>query len=103
MFRRPVSGVYPPPGAVERTVPFDLYTQSIASICTTSPATTTRSRCATAATAPRYTTSDAPSYQDMIVELRRVLIAAQYQPEVPDQPTHEEIRAVPLAWARAAA
>jgi hypothetical protein len=39
----------------------------------------------------------------MIVKLRRVLIAAQYQPEVPDQPTHEEIRAVHLAWAQAAA
>jgi len=38
----------------------------------------------------------------MIVKLRRVLIAAQYQPEVPDQPTHDEIRAVRLAWAHAA-
>jgi hypothetical protein len=39
----------------------------------------------------------------MIVKLRRVLIAAQYQPEAPGQPTHEEIRAVHLAWAQAAA
>ena len=39
----------------------------------------------------------------MIVKLRRVLIAAQYQPEAPHQPTHEEIRAVQLAWAHAAA
>jgi hypothetical protein len=35
---------------------------------------------------------------DMIVRLRRVLIAAQYNPEVPRQPTPEEICAIPLAW-----
>lgn len=34
---------------------------------------------------------------DMIVELRRVLIAVQYQPEVPDQPTPDEIRTVQVA------
>jgi hypothetical protein len=39
----------------------------------------------------------------MIAKLRRVLIAAQYQPETPRQPTHEEIRAVQLAWAQASA
>jgi hypothetical protein len=39
----------------------------------------------------------------MIVKARRVLIAAQYQPEAPRQPTHEEIRSVQLAWAQAAA
>jgi|GEM_PF-4220570 len=38
----------------------------------------------------------------MIVKLRRVLIAANVNPEVPDQPTHEELRAVHLAWAQAA-
>jgi hypothetical protein len=39
----------------------------------------------------------------MIVKLRRVLIAAQYQAGVPGLPTDEEIRAVHLAWAQAAA
>jgi hypothetical protein len=34
---------------------------------------------------------------------RRVLIAAQYQPEVPGQPTKEEIRTVQLARAQAVA
>jgi hypothetical protein len=53
--------------------------------------------------APWYTTKRHPSYQDMIVKLRRVLIAAQYQPEAPDQPTHDEIRTVQLAWAQAIA
>ena len=53
--------------------------------------------------APWYTTKKRPSYLDMIVKLRRVLIAAQYQPEVPGQATPEEISAVRLAWAQAAA
>jgi hypothetical protein len=53
--------------------------------------------------APWYVTKRHPSYLDMTVKLCRVLIAAQYQPEVPDQPTHEEIRTVHLAWAQAAA
>jgi hypothetical protein len=37
----------------------------------------------------------------MIVKLRRVLIAAQYQPDAAHQPTPDEIRAVQLAWAQA--
>jgi hypothetical protein len=53
--------------------------------------------------APWYTTKKCPSYQDMIVKLRRVLIAAQYRPEVAQQPIPDEIRAVQLAWAQAAA
>ena len=53
--------------------------------------------------APWYTAKRRPSYFDMIVKLRRVLIAAQYQAEVPAQPTSEEIRAVQLARAQAAA
>jgi hypothetical protein len=53
--------------------------------------------------APWYTTKTCPSYADMIGKLRRVRIAAQYLPEVPHQPTPDEIRAVHLAWAQAAA
>jgi hypothetical protein len=47
--------------------------------------------------APWYTTKRHPSYLDMIVKLRQVLIATQYQPEVVGRPTSEEIRAVRLA------
>ena len=89
--------------AVERTVPFGLYTQSVVIIWYhlaghhPSVVRDRRNR------APWYATKTRPSYLDMIVKLRRVLIAAQYQPEVPDQPTHEEIRTVRLAWAQAAA
>jgi hypothetical protein len=50
--------------------------------------------------AARYTTKRHPSFLDMIVKLRRVLIAAQYQPEVPGQPSNEEIGAVHLARAK---
>jgi hypothetical protein len=89
--------------AVERSVPFGLYTQSIVIIWYhlaghhPNVVRDHRNR------APWYTTKRHPSYLDMIVKLRRVLIAAQYQPEVPDQPTHGEIRAVQLAWTQAAA
>jgi DDE superfamily endonuclease len=89
--------------AVERTAPFGLYTQSIVIIWYhlaghhPSVVRDRRHR------APWYTTKRHPSYQDMIVKLRRTLIDAQYQPEVPDMPTDEEIRAVRLAWAQVAA
>jgi hypothetical protein len=53
--------------------------------------------------APWYATKASPAYTDMIVKLRRVLIAAQFHPGVPRQPTPEEIRAIHLAWAQAAA
>jgi hypothetical protein len=53
--------------------------------------------------APWYTTKKRPSYQDMLVKLRRILIEAQYQPQAAQQPTRDEIRAVQLAWAQAAA
>jgi hypothetical protein len=39
----------------------------------------------------------------MLATLRRVLIAAEFLPQCPDQPTCEEIAAVHLAWAQAAA
>jgi len=85
--------------AVERTVPFDLYTQSIVMVwyhLAGHHPNVVRDR------APWYTTKRHPSYLDMIVKLRRVLIA-QYQPEVRGQRSHEEMRAVRLAWGQAAA
>jgi hypothetical protein len=89
--------------AVERTVPFGLYTQSIVIVwyhLAGHHPNVIRDR---RDRAPWYTTKRHPSYLDMIVKLRRVLIAAQYQPEVPGQATPEEIRALQLAWAQAAA
>jgi hypothetical protein len=89
--------------AVERTVPFGLYTQSIVIIwyhLAGHPPNVVRDR---RDRAPWYATKRCPSCLGMIIKLRRVLIAAQYQPEAPRQPTTDEIRAVQLAWAQAAA
>lgn len=89
--------------AVERTVPFGLLAQSIVIIwyhlAGHRPAVVAGHR----RRAPWYTTKTTPSYADMLAKLRRVLIAAQYRPEVPHRPTPEEIRAVHLAWAQAGA
>jgi hypothetical protein len=91
------------PRAVERTVPFALFTQSIVitwyHLAGHHPAIARSRR----DKAPWYATKTRPAYIDMIVKLRRVLIAAQFRPDVPRQPTPEEIRAIHLAWAEAAA
>lgn len=89
--------------AVERTVPFGLYTQSMIVVwyhLAGHHPNLVRDR---RDRAPWYTTKRHPSYLDMIAKLRRVLIAAQYQPEAAGQPTPDEIRAMQLAWAQAAA
>jgi hypothetical protein len=44
-----------------------------------------------------------PSTADMIAKLRRVLIAARYQPARPGEPTPAEIYAVRLVWEGAVA
>ena len=49
-----------------------------------------------------YQTKTAPSAQDMLVKLRRVLIAAQYRPAQPSTPTMAEILQVQAAWTAAA-
>jgi hypothetical protein len=91
------------PAAAGRTVPFALFTQSIVitwyHLAGHSPAVA-RGRCERT---PWYATKACPSYLDMIVKLRWVLIAAQFRPGVPRPPTPEEIHAVHLAWAGAAA
>jgi hypothetical protein len=91
------------PAAVERTVPFALFTQSIVIIwyhlAGHHPAIARDRR----DRAPWYTTKTCPAYIDMIIKLRRVLIASQFHPGVPGQPAPEEIRAVHLAWAHAGA
>jgi hypothetical protein len=55
------------------------------------------------ARAPWYTTKICLTYIDMIIKLRRVLIASQFHPGVLGQPTPEEIRAVHLDRAHAGA
>ena len=90
--------------AVERTIPFGLITHSLVTIwyalTTTNPdqdITTRRQH------APWYTTKTEPSYLDMIVKLRRLLIATRFHPGTTRTPTPQETLAVHQAWAHAAA
>jgi hypothetical protein len=91
------------PRAVERTVPFGLYCLSLAilwyAIAGHTPEVVTERR----RRAPWYASKQNPSVTDMLAALRRVLIAAEFLPQHLDQPTCEEITAVRLAWAQAAA
>jgi hypothetical protein len=49
-----------------------------------------------------YTTKTEPSYEDMVIKLRRVIIAERFRPQAPYQATPEETQAVLAAWAAAA-
>ena len=48
-----------------------------------------------------YTTKTEPSYDDMAVKLRRVIIAARFRGPRPEQATPQETRAVLATWAAA--
>lgn len=84
--------------AVERTVPFGLFVQSLVIVwyhlAGHSPRLVTDRRRG----ARWYVTKTHPSYQDMISKLRRVLIAAQYRTDQVRDPTPEEMQTIRLAW-----
>jgi len=44
-------------------------------------------------------TKNESSYDDMTIELRRVIIAARFRSPSPEQATPQETRAVPATWA----
>jgi hypothetical protein len=87
----------------ERTVPFQLACQAIATTWYATgghdPADVADHR----ARAPWYTTKSQPSTADMLAKLRRVLVAAKFRASRPCQPTPEEINVIRLAWEDAAA
>jgi hypothetical protein len=89
--------------AVERTVPFQLACQAIATCWYATaghhPADLEERR----ERAPWYTTKAEPSTADMTAKLRRVIIAARFKLTRPEQPTSAEIHALRLAWEDAAA
>lgn len=87
--------------AVERTVPFGLWCLSLVTVwyATTGRADTDVAERRTRA--PWYLTKAEPSFDDMTIKLRRVIIAAKYRPQARYQPTLEETQAVLLAWANA--
>jgi hypothetical protein len=89
--------------AVQRTVPFGMLTMSLVVIWYAlhghHPDDVTDRR----ARQPWYTTKTEPSFEDMLAKLRRTIIAARFLPERPGKATPEQINAVHLAWASAAA
>jgi DDE superfamily endonuclease len=89
--------------AVERTVPFGLLTQSLVVLWYATAGHHPDDAAIRRTAAPWYTSKTQPAYQDMIVKLRRVLLAARFPARNPHQPTHHEILAVQAAWAEAAA
>jgi hypothetical protein len=91
------------PTAVERTVPFGLTTQSIVVLWYTHHGHSTDIAADRRAQAPWYRDKTQPAYLDMIVKLRRTLIAARFRGGKHTSPTPEETLAVCLAWAEAAA
>ncbi|MEU6216715.1 transposase [Streptomyces sp. NPDC047022] len=89
--------------AVERTVPFDLAVYTIVVLWYTAhghhPADITERR----TSQPWYTTKTTPSFSDMVVKLRRTIIAARHIHNPAGQPRPDEIAAVIRAWEAAAA
>jgi hypothetical protein len=87
--------------AVERTVPFGLICFSTVTVWyalhghAPDDVATHRTR------ARWYTTKTEPSYDDMAIKLRRVIIAARFHHARPEQATPQETRAVLAAWAAA--
>lgn len=53
------------------------------------------------ARAPWYLTKTTPSFADTLAKLRRTIIAEQYLPARPSNPTPQEITQVQTAWAAA--
>jgi hypothetical protein len=87
--------------AVHRTVPFGLICLSLVTLWYSAaghaPADVTDRR----ERSRWYTTKTEPSFEDMTIKLRRVIIAARFRPPTPYQASPEETRAVLLAWAAA--
>ena len=86
---------------MQRTVPFGLVCYSLITVWYAehghAPEDTTDHR----ARARWYTTKTEPSYDDMVIKLRRVIIAARFRNPHPDLATPEQTRAVLAAWAAA--
>jgi hypothetical protein len=60
-----------------------------------------RGRYRSSGSGPLVHHEDEPSYDDMTIKLRRVIIAARFRGPCPEQATPQETRAVLAAWAAA--
>jgi len=87
--------------AVERTVPFGLICQSLTIIWYATAGHTPDVAAERRARSPWYLTKTDPSFEDMTIKLRRVIIAARFRHPGLDLPRPEETRAVLAAWAAA--
>jgi hypothetical protein len=87
--------------AVERTVPFGLICFSVVTVWYALHGHCVDDVAGHRARARWYTTKTEPSYDDMTVKLRRVIIAARFRGPGPEQATPQETRAVLAAWAAA--
>jgi SRSO17 transposase len=89
--------------AVERTVPFGLFCYSILVMWYALHGHDQTDTAQRRAAAPWYTSKTEPSTLDMLVKLRRQIIAARFLPTSPRPATTQEILEVQQAWAEAAA
>jgi hypothetical protein len=87
--------------AVERTVPFGMICLSLVTVWYATAGHTPNVAAERRAHSPWYWTKIEPSFEDMTVKLRRVIIAARFRGPRPDLATPEETQTVLLAWAAA--
>jgi hypothetical protein len=87
--------------AVQRTVPFGLIAYSLTVLWYTRSGHDPEQIAEHRTRSRWYTTKSEPSFEDMAIKLRRVIIAARFQHPGPYQPQPAETRAVLLAWAAA--
>jgi len=91
------------PKAVSRTVPFGLFCHSILIIWYALTGHDQGDVPQRRSAAPWYQTKTEPSTLDMLVKLRRHIIATRFMPDTPRTATTQEIMEVQLAWLQAAA
>src|SRR5712691_588779 len=89
--------------AVERTVPFALLVHTLIVLWYARSGYDPADIDARRDDQPWYGEKTEPAFEDMLVKLRRVIIAARFSAAIPSQPADHEIRAVTAAWAAAAA
>jgi Archaeal putative transposase ISC1217 len=89
--------------AVERTVPFGLFCQTLLTIWYATTGGDPDDIATRRAQSPWYTTKQHPSTRDFLTKFRRTVIAARFKPTSPRTATPEEIHAIHLAWEAAAA
>jgi hypothetical protein len=87
--------------AVEPTVPFGLFCLSLVTVWYATAGHAPADVAERRSRSRWYVTKTEPSFDDMTIKLRRVIIAAKYRPQALDQVTPEETRTVLAAWAAA--